>query len=114
MQNYLSSNRYQSVSEIVGKGISQVIAADDLDRTTICFPRFNRSKCVGCGRCVLSCRDGGHQALRQDESSSAPLLDAKKCVGCHLCVVVCPANAVAPGVRIPKNYEQIKRKKEIV
>ncbi len=114
MQNYLSSNGYQSVSEIVGKGISQVIAADDLDRTTICFPRFNRSKCVGCGRCVLSCRDGGHQALRQDESSSAPLLDAKKCVGCHLCVVVCPANAVAPGVRIPKNYEQIKRKKEIV
>ncbi len=113
MKRYLGSQGYQSISEIVGKALPRVIDSSLLDRESICFPRFNRSKCVRCGRCVVSCQDGGHQALAQDEKSGYPLLDAKKCVGCHLCVAVCPAEAVSPGIRIPKSKEQIK-KKEII
>ncbi len=102
MKLYLDSQGYASVSEIVGKALPQVIPADDLDRGSICYPKFDRSRCLGCGRCYLSCYDGGHQALKQDGATGRPVMDAKKCVGCHLCVAVCPARAISPGVRAPK------------
>jgi len=103
MRLYLSAHGYKSVSQIVGNALPNIIPAEELDRSSICFPRFDANKCLGCGRCYLSCYDGGHQALKQDEKNGHPIFDAKKCVGCHLCVTVCPVNAVSSGVRIPKN-----------
>jgi len=103
MKLYLSAHGYGSVSEIVGRALHNIIPAEELDRSSICFPSFARDKCLGCGRCVLSCYDGGHQALRQNEKVGYPVFDARKCVGCHLCVTVCPAAAVTGGVRVLKN-----------
>jgi dihydropyrimidine dehydrogenase (NAD+) subunit PreA len=103
---YLGSHGYERVGEIVGKALPQIIPADNLERNSICYPRFDQGKCLGCGRCYLSCYDGGHQALRQDEKTGKPVLDARKCVGCHLCVAVCPAQAVSPGKRVPKRINQ--------
>lgn len=98
---YLSSHGYQKISDIVGKALPQIVDAEALDRDSICFPKFDRSKCIGCGRCYLSCYDGGHQALTQDQKGK-PVMDAKKCVGCHLCVTVCPVQAISQGSRVPK------------
>lgn len=103
MRLYLSSHGYKKVSDLVGKALPQIIPADQLNRESICYPRFDRDKCVGCGRCTLSCYDGGHQALAQKKDSGKPVLNAKKCVGCHLCVTVCPARAILPGKRVPKS-----------
>jgi dihydropyrimidine dehydrogenase (NAD+) subunit PreA len=102
MSLYLCSHGYRSVSELVGKALPLIISADDLDRSSICYPKFDRTRCVGCGRCVLSCADGGHQALTHSVKAGGPMLDAYKCVGCHLCVTVCPAQAIAQGVRKKK------------
>ena len=102
MELYLSAHGYYSVSEIVGKGLPQVVPGDELERDSICFPRFDRKKCIGCGRCYLSCYDGGHQALKQDGRTKKPILDAGKCVGCHLCVTVCPVKAISQGTRLKK------------
>ena len=110
MKLYLSSHGYTSVSDIVGKALPQIIPADDLNRESICFPKFDRSKCLGCGRCYLSCYDGGHQALRQDERTGHPIMDAKKCVGCHLCVAVCPAGAISRGTRVPNINDGLQKK----
>jgi len=110
MKHYLGTFGYKRVGEIVGKALPVIIPADDLNRESICYPRFDRDKCVGCGRCYISCRDGGHQALRQDARTGKPIMDGNKCVGCHLCVTVCPAGAVTQGKRVPKrdivNIEQ--------
>lgn len=105
MMYYLSTHGYKSIREIVGKALPQVVSPEELDRSSICLPRFDRSKCVGCGRCYISCYDGGHQALKQNPVNGKPMLIAEKCVGCHLCVTVCPVKAVSQGVRISKELE---------
>jgi len=100
---YLSKNGYEKLSDITGKSISKIIPAENLERDSICFPKFDREKCVSCGRCYISCFDAGHQALTQDESTNKPIMDGKKCAGCHLCMVVCPVSAISKGNRILKS-----------
>ena len=71
-----------------------VVELDALERDTILYPKFHREKCIGCGRCYISCRDGGHQAIRFDAKNRKPVLIPDNCVGCHLCVLVCPQEAI--------------------
>ncbi len=99
MKAYLSDCGYSSVKEIVGKGLQNLLPAEKLNRKSIEYPKFNKSECVGCGRCYLSCYDGGHQALKMGEDNK-PVMDAKKCVGCQLCKVVCPVGAISKGTRV--------------
>ncbi len=101
LTSYMSKNEIQSVRELLGKAMTKIVPAEELNRNTICFPKFNREACVSCGRCYLSCYDGGHQALTRLEDGK-PKMDAKKCVGCHLCLTVCPAGAIIPGKRVAK------------
>lgn len=100
--DYMISEGITSVAEMVGKALPEVVSAEDLDRGTIEYPRFNRALCVSCGRCYLSCYDGGHQALRIDKKNGQPVMDAKKCVGCQLCKLVCPTGAITAGTRVKK------------
>ncbi len=99
---FMRENGYDSVEELVGKALPQMVPADLLDRATVVYPRFDREKCIGCGRCYLSCYDAGHQAVMWEEDKRQPVLSAKKCVGCHLCLHVCPNGAITPGKRIKK------------
>ncbi|MBQ9661801.1 MAG: NAD-dependent dihydropyrimidine dehydrogenase subunit PreA [Oscillospiraceae bacterium] len=94
---YLAEKGFSSVEEARGLALDSVSDTTDvLERDTVVFPKFHREKCVGCGRCVISCADGGHQAIRLSEDRR-PILDGKKCVGCHLCVLVCPERAISSG-----------------
>ena len=94
---YLAEKGFQSVKEAQGLALDAVSETTDiLERDTVVFPKFHRADCIGCGRCVISCMDGGHQALRLGRDRK-PLLDGTKCVGCHLCLLVCPARAISPS-----------------
>ena len=94
---YLAEMGVSGVSEIIGKGLESVSDTTDvLERDTILFPKFKHEKCIGCGRCMISCSDGGHQAI-QLNADRRPVLDGKKCVGCHLCILVCPERAIVSG-----------------
>ena len=65
----------------------------DMERDTIVFPKFDKDRCIGCGRCVIACADGGHQAIKISDDRKISL-DGSRCVGCHLCVLVCPEEAI--------------------
>lgn len=98
---YMASKGFRRISDFRGSGISHVVDLDQLDRQEVEYPRFVREDCLGCGRCVISCTDGGHEALSLVDGK--PILDPKKCVGCHLCVIVCPNGAItSSGRRIKK------------
>jgi len=98
---YLKKQGYSSIDEMVGCALPNLIPADNLNRDTLVFPMFDKNKCIGCGRCYVSCYDGGHQAITLDENNK-PKLDGSKCVGCHLCRLVCPVDAIGVSRRIPK------------
>lgn len=93
---YLNEKGFRSVEELIGLGLDAVCDTEELERDSIVYPKFQRSKCIGCGRCAISCRDGGHQAIVLTEDRKT-ILDPQKCVGCHLCKLVCPAGAITAG-----------------
>ncbi|WP_167956346.1 NAD-dependent dihydropyrimidine dehydrogenase subunit PreA [Anaerosporobacter faecicola] len=101
LSRYMAEHKLGKIDEILGKALPTVVAAESLDRDSICYPKFDRKRCIGCDRCVVSCYDGGHQALSAGNDRK-PVMDAKKCVGCHLCTTVCPVDAISMGARVRK------------
>jgi len=103
LSDYLALRGFTRVQDIVGRALTYIVSAEELDRGSIQYPRFVRNRCIGCGRCYISCYDGGHQAIGLDKDTK-PLLDVNKCVGCHLCLLVCPAQAIEAGKRVKRTW----------
>ena len=96
MNRYLLEKGFGSIRDARGLGLTAVHASTDvLERDTVVYPRFQRETCIGCGRCVISCADGGHQAISMGKDRK-PVLNLRNCVGCHLCVLVCPTDSILP------------------
>jgi len=101
LQNYMLEKGVTQLKDLVGTEIHHFVTPAELDRDTIVFPKFHLDKCIGCGRCHISCQDGGHQAIIFGEDRR-PRLNGAKCVGCHLCRLICPTGAIDAAKRIPK------------
>ena len=102
MQQYMAERGIEKLDALVGELLPKFYLPSDLDRTTVVYPKFEKEKCIGCGRCVISCSDGGHQALKFDLQTRRPQLIGSKCVGCHLCRLVCPVGAIGLSNRVKK------------
>ena len=90
------------LQQLVGEQLTKFLTPDRLDRETIVFPKIDRERCIGCGRCYVSCMDGGHQAIVFSSDTRSPRIVGTKCVGCHLCRLVCPTVAIGVAKRINK------------
>ena len=94
---FLAEGGFTSVKELSSLALDSVSETTDvLERDTVLFPKFHPDKCIGCGRCAISCSDGGHQAITMS-AARRPLINLRRCVGCHLCVLVCPQRAIRPS-----------------
>jgi dihydropyrimidine dehydrogenase (NAD+) subunit PreA len=125
LQRYMAKRGVSELQQLVGERVEKFLHPDSLDRNTIIYPKFDKDLCIGCGRCEISCSDGGHQAIVFEtieapipEQSSPtrslsgavggakglrrPRLIGTKCVGCHLCRLVCPTGAIGVTKRIEK------------
>ena len=113
LAHYMEQEGVDHLEDLVGLANKNLIPAEELDRDYKVFPEINNDKCVGCGRCYISCYDGAHQAIEWDEETRRPSCNHDKCVGCLLCGLVCPVGAIKPGERIlkpgrkPKNLARI-------
>lgn len=105
LQHYMASRGISQLSTLVGELLPRVVKPGDLDRGTIVFPIINLEKCIGCGRCYVSCMDGGHQAITFGDDRK-PHVVGSKCVGCHLCRLVCPTGSIGVSKRVPKRTKE--------
>lgn len=94
---FMEERGIDKLEDLVGIANSNIIPAEDIDRTFVIYPEIDEDKCVGCGRCYVSCFDGGHQAYTYNEETREISLNKDKCVGCHLCSLVCPVGAIGKG-----------------
>ena len=101
LKTYMASRGVKHVADMVGEELPKFVRTSDLDRSTVVYPVIDRDTCIGCGRCYVSCRDGGHQAISFGEDRKPHILGAK-CVGCHLCYLICPTGAIGLSKRVPK------------
>ncbi len=102
LQTYMAERGIEHLDDLIGEQLPRFVKPSDLDRETIVYPKIDRERCIGCGRCYISCQDGGHQAIAFDYDSRQPRIVGTKCVGCHLCRLVCPTGAIGLTNRIPK------------
>ena len=102
LQRYMANRSVTQLQQLVGEQLPKFLKPDHLDRETIVFPKIDREQCIGCGRCYVSCMDGGHQAIAFDTTTRQPRIVGTKCVGCHLCRLVCPTGAIGVTKRINK------------
>lgn len=102
LMHYMEEQHVDHLKDLVGLANKNIIPAEDLDRDYKVYPAIDEDKCVGCGRCVISCYDGAHQAMEWNEKTRKPHCNTDKCVGCLLCGHVCPVDAISLGEVVMK------------
>ncbi len=89
LDEYLVRKGYGSVSDLAGKALPALTNHDSLPRHEVRSSVIEEN-CIGCGRCYIACRDGGHRAISWHNEKRLPEVDENKCVGCGLCLMVQP------------------------
>mgnify|MGYP000944172152 CR=1 FL=1 len=97
LMHYMEEQHVDHLEDLVGKALGNIVPAESLNRDYKVYPSIDLNKCIGCGRCVISCYDGAHQAMDWDRDSRKPSCNHEKCVGCLLCGHVCPVGAISLG-----------------
>ena len=92
------------MQDLVGAGLKNVTEPDKLDRTTVTYPVFDKKRCIGCGRCCLSCRDSGHPLACAAGVACLKYYDDAKILD----------NVNASGKVLGEELEALKAKYEIV
>jgi dihydropyrimidine dehydrogenase (NAD+) subunit PreA len=90
---YLESKGLASAGDLVGKALPNIVPHSGLTPLKHAVAYVDKDRCTKCGRCVISCDDGGHQAYVLD-ADGYPEVDEEKCYGCGLCPDVCPAECI--------------------
>jgi len=97
VSHFMDERGYDKLDDFIGLALGNIIPAEELNRDFKIIPDIDDKKCIGCGRCYVSCYDGAHQAIDWDAKKRRPTIN-DNCVGCHLCLNVCPVQGcITPG-----------------
>ena len=89
LSQYMKDKGFNSIDDMRGKAIQKLSTHEALSRKSISKPKLiDQAACKACGRCVISCRDGGYQAISLHNKTLS--INYEQCDGCSLCSHVCP------------------------
>ena len=91
LSNWMKKKEINSVSEIVGKAISNVTDWQYLNLNHVTKAQIDQDLCIKCGRCYAVCEDTSHQAISKTINGERgfEVID-EECVACNMCINVCP------------------------
>jgi dihydropyrimidine dehydrogenase (NAD+) subunit PreA len=92
LADYLRRKQLTGVADLQGRALAQLSSHEGLVRSVRALPAVRLESCVGCGKCLVACRDGGYQALTVKNKKAEVAPD--RCDGCGLCALVCPHDAL--------------------
>jgi dihydropyrimidine dehydrogenase (NAD+) subunit PreA len=91
VQDYMADHGYTSIHDFIGKAIPNVVDPAELSHETQAVSVIDIERCVGCGQCFLTCRDGAAQAITMN-ADRKPVVDEDECFGCLMCMHICPVD----------------------
>ncbi|RLE77167.1 MAG: hypothetical protein DRJ56_02900 [Thermoprotei archaeon] len=89
LKRWLSERGLDSVRELVGRALSEIVPFERLDRETRYVAVVDPKRCTGCGACERSCFFGAARVV-----GGRAVVDVSLCDGCGLCASLCPTGAV--------------------
>ena len=82
LQKFMEEKGYQSLEEFRGYSLDHMApAARNLSLEQQLTAKVKEETCIGCGRCVTSCQDGGKQAISLDKDKKKAFVNTEKCTG---------------------------------
>jgi len=100
MQDYMLDHGYTSVHDFIGKAVENVVEPSELSHATQAISVVDFDKCVGCGQCYLTCRDGAAEAISMN-ADRRPVVDEELCFGCLMCKHICPVDGAITYKTVP-------------
>ncbi len=91
--SYMEKMNFETVDSFRGKALPHIAKQIDLSREYKIHADVDGEKCIGCGKCVVSCLDSGYAAIHMEGKTA--VCDADKCDGCGLCAYVCPKECIS-------------------
>lgn len=90
LTDFMNDRNIGSLDELIGQAARKIVDPSEFDTRHQVVAVVDPEKCIGCGQCFISCRDGANQAMKFNAVIRKGEVDETRCVGCLLCKHVCP------------------------
>ncbi len=90
LSDFMIDRGISSLNELIGVSAKKLVDPAQFNTQYQVVSIIDEDKCIGCGRCYISCQDAANQAIIFDNEKRKAKVNEERCVGCTLCKHICP------------------------